>query len=106
MNKEDVVKIFKLKKVEITTLNQFVSELKQANSLRNLVGKSTLLNPWDRHICDSLQIMPLIKNKNSTILDMGTGAGLPGIVLSILGYKNITMVDSRKKKTEFVKQII
>ena len=37
---------------------------------------------------------------------MGTGAGLPGIVLSILGYKNITMIDSRKKKTEFVKQII
>ena len=37
---------------------------------------------------------------------MGTGAGIPGIVLSILGYKNITMVDSRKKKTEFVKQII
>ena len=37
---------------------------------------------------------------------MGTGAGIPGIVLSILGYKNITMVDSRKKKTEFVQQII
>ena len=37
---------------------------------------------------------------------MGTGAGFPGIVLSVLGYKNITMVESRKKKTEFVKQII
>ena len=50
--------------------------------------------------------MTLINNKNSSILDMGTGAGLPGIVLSILGYQNITMVDSRKKKTEFVQQII
>ena len=37
---------------------------------------------------------------------MGTGAGLPGLILSILGYKKITMVDSRKKKTEFVKQTI
>ena len=106
MIKEDVIKIFNLKKIEIIALNQFISELKKINSSRNLVGKSTLLNPWDRHICDSLQIMSLIKNKNSSILDMGTGPGLPGIVLSILGYKNITMIDSRKKKTEFVKQII
>ena len=106
MIKEDVIKILNLKKVEIIALNQFISELKKINSYRNLVGKSTLLNPWDRHICDSLQIMSFIKNKNSSILDMGTGAGLPGIVLSILGYKNITMIDSRKKKTEFVKQII
>ena len=106
MIKEDVIKIFNLKKVETIALNKFVSELKKINSSRNLVGKSTLLNPWDRHICDSLQIMSFIKNKNSSILDMGTGAGLPGIVLSILGYKNITMIDSRKKKTEFVKQII
>ena len=106
MTKEDVIKIFNLKKAETIALNKFISELKKINSLINLVGKSTLLNPWDRHICDSLQIIPFIKNKNSSILDMGTGAGLPGIVLSILGYKNITMVDSRKKKTEFVKQII
>ena len=106
MIKEDVIKIFNLKKVEIIALNQFISELKKINSSRNLVGKSTLLNPWDRHICDSLQIMSFIKNKSSSILDMGTGPGLPGIVLSILGYKNITMIDSRKKKTEFVKQII
>ena len=106
MVKEEVIKIFNLKRVETIALNQFISELNKSNSSRNLVGKSTLLNPWDRHICDSLQIMSFIKNKNSSILDMGTGAGLPGIVLSILGYKKITMIDSRKKKTEFVKQII
>ena len=106
MIKEDVIKIFNLKRAETIALNQFILELKKINSSKNLVGKSTLLNPWDRHICDSLQIMSFIKNKNSSILDMGTGAGLPGIVLSILGYKKITMIDSRKKKTEFVKQII
>ena len=106
MIKENVIKIFNLKRVETIALNQFISELNKINSSTNLVGKYTLLNPWDRHICDSLQIMSFIKNKNSSILDMGTGAGLPGIVLSILGYKKITMIDSRKKKTEFVKQII
>ena len=106
MKKEDVIKIFNLKKAETTAFNQFILELKKNNTITNLVGKSTLTHPWDRHICDSLQIAHFIKNKNSSILDMGTGAGLPGIVLSILGYKNITMVESRKKKIEFVKQII
>ena len=106
MKKKDVIKIFNLKKAETTALNQFILELKKTNTIKNLVGKTTLKNPWDRHICDSLQIMLFIKNKNSSILDMGTGAGFPGIVLSILGYKNITMIESRKKKTEFVKQII
>jgi len=106
LKKEDVIKIFSLKKGETQALNRFVLELKKINTVRNLVGKSTLINPWDRHVCDSLQIMCFIKNKNSSILDMGTGAGFPGIALSILGYKNITMVESKKKKTEFVKQII
>ena len=106
MKKRDIIKIFNLKKVETISLNKFILELKKINISKNLVGKSTLVNPWDRHICDSLQIMHFIKNKNSSILDMGTGAGLPGVVLSILGYKNITMVESRNKKTEFVKQII
>ena len=106
MTREEVIKMFKIKEAETVALDQYISELKKKNVFINLVGKSTMLNPWDRHICDSLQLMSFIRNKNSTILDMGTGAGLPGIILSILGYKNITMVDSRNKKTEFLKQIL
>ena len=106
MTKEEVIKVFNLKEAEIAALEQFILELKKINFSRNLVGRSTLINPWDRHICDSLQVMPFIEKKNNTILDMGTGPGLPGVILSILGFKNITMVDSRNKKTAFVKHII
>ena len=60
-----------------------------------------MLNPWDRHICDSLQLTQYIKSKYSTILDLGTGAGIPGMILAIIGYKKITMVESKTKKTEF-----
>ena len=69
----------------------------------NLVGRSTLENPWASHILDSLQIMPHLKNKNQTILDMGTGGGFPGAVLSIVGCKNVTLVDSSGKKINFLK---
>ena len=70
-----------------------------------MVGRSTLENPWVSHILDSLQIIPHLKNKDATILDMGTGAGLPGVVLSIAGCKNITLVDSNGKKINFLKMV-
>ena len=68
-----------------------------------MVGRSTLENPWVSHILDSLQVIPHLNNKDATILDMGTGAGLPGVVLSIAGCKNITLVDSNGKKINFLK---
>ena len=84
----------------------FLKELALKNKKTNLVGKSTLVDPWVRHICDSIQILLYIKNKKSKIIDMGTGAGIPGVILSIMGFKNIYMIDSIKKKTSFVKKII
>ena len=86
-------------------LIKFLKELAIHNKRTNLVGKSTLVNPWRSHILDCIQVSPFIKNRNSTILDMGTGAGLPGLVLAIIGYKNVNLVDSNRKKINFVKHI-
>ena len=84
---------------------KFLKELAIQNRHTNLVGKSTLTNPFRSHILDCIQVSPFIKNKNSTILDMGTGPGLPGLVLAIIGYKNVNLVDSNRKKINFVKHI-
>ena len=86
-------------------LIQFLKELAIHNKHTNLVGKSTLVNPWRSHILDCIQVSPFINNRNSTILDMGTGAGFPGLVLAIIGYKNVNLVDSNRKKINFVKYI-
>ena len=106
MEKNNVTKLFNFTNKEEKNLDKFILELKKENLKTNLVGKSTLTKPWDRHICDSAQLTKLIMNKNSTILDIGTGAGLPGLVLAILGYNNITMIDSKNKKIKFVNNII
>ena len=90
-------------KQEAKTIQSFLEKLREYNSHTNLVGKSTLENPWTSHILDSLQIIPHLKNKNQTILDMGTGGGFPGAVLSIVGCKNVTLVDSNGKKINFLK---
>ncbi|SVB44522.1 uncharacterized protein METZ01_LOCUS197376, partial [marine metagenome] len=82
-----------------------IDSIIQYNIHTNLVGKSTLADPWSKHILDCLQLVPFIKNKNYSILDMGTGAGLPGVILSLAGYKNVSLVDSNGKKIKFLKTI-
>ena len=98
--------MFNLKKEEVLLLDQYIFQLKKTNKLFNLVGRSTLTNPWERHICDSLQLSEFIKNKKSRILDMGSGAGIPGIPLSIIGYENLVMVEAKNKKANFIKEVI
>tara|TARA_B100001248_G_scaffold247510_1_gene219054 strand:- start:259 stop:915 length:657 start_codon:yes stop_codon:yes gene_type:complete len=68
----------------------------------NLVGLSTLSNPWERHILDCGQLANFINKKDEKVFDIGSGAGLPGIVLGIMGYKNIVLVESDFKKTVFI----
>ncbi|MDC0057076.1 16S rRNA (guanine(527)-N(7))-methyltransferase RsmG [Alphaproteobacteria bacterium] len=86
-------------------MQKYIDSIVQYSAHTNLVGKSTLSDPWLKHIMDSLQLISFIKNKKYSILDMGTGAGLPGVVLSIVGHKNVSLVDSNGKKIKFLKMI-
>ena len=74
------------------------------NKAINLIGKSTISNCWSRHIEDSLQLFNHIDNKNQHILDVGSGAGLPGMVLSIAGAKSVTLIESDSRKVSFLKE--
>ena len=80
----------------------YLKTLKKWQKNLNLVGSSTLDDPWRRHILDCGQISRYIDKKDREIIDLGSGAGLPGIILSIMGYKNVLMVDSDFKKTVFI----
>lgn len=79
----------------------------------NLVSNSTLEDMWRRHFLDSVQLYPLFEPINSSkslrdrkILDIGSGAGFPGLVLSILGLGQCHMVESNAKKCAFMNQVI
>ena len=105
MRREEIIKRFLIKKNQEILIEKYLEFLADYNTHTNLVGKSTLFEPWNSHILDSLQILPFIKNKNNSILDMGTGAGLPGIILCIVGCKKVTLVDSNRKKIKFLKHV-
>ena len=78
--------------------------IKWQNSI-NLISKSTIKNIWERHFIDSAQLYKYVKNINGNILDFGSGAGFPGLVLAIMGKKNIHLVESDYKKCVFLNEV-
>tara|TARA_B100001027_G_scaffold157766_1_gene111176 strand:- start:99 stop:749 length:651 start_codon:yes stop_codon:yes gene_type:complete len=106
LKKEDCQKMLNVSRETIEKLDNYLSSLKKWQRKLNLVGSSTLDDPWRRHILDSGQITKYIKNKNDPIIDVGSGAGLPGVVLSIMGHKNILMVESDFKKSVFITEAL
>ena len=106
MNKAEVISYFNLNNTEVEQIEHFIRSIVDFNKHTNIIGKSTIENVWDRHVLDCLQLVCFIKNKKSTIVDLGTGAGLPGVLFSIVGYQNVLMIESIKKKSDFVKKII
>lgn len=71
----------------------------------NLISNDTLANAWQRHFLDSLQLKKHIRQKNAAIIDMGSGAGFPGMVLAIAGISPIHLVESDAKKISFLKEV-
>jgi len=84
----------------------YIDLLKRWQKAINLVGPKTLADPWRRHILDSAQLMPHLPSQSSTIVDLGSGAGLPGLVLSILGQSNVHLVESDQRKAQFLKEAV
>lgn len=71
----------------------------------NLVSKSTLPDLWVRHMIDSAQIFPHLPKDCKNLVDIGCGAGFPGMVLAIMGIEDVHMVDSDARKMAFVREV-
>jgi len=104
LDKSSVIKKYNLSRKQIDLIDSYLLKLKKSNQIHNLVGPSTIDISWDRHINDSLQLSEFMLKKNASIIDFGTGAGLPGLILHIFGYTNILMIDSKMKKINFIKE--
>ncbi len=81
--------------------------LKKWQKSINLVSNSTLTDMWRRHFFDSAQLIEYIPDKEDiAVLDLGSGAGFPGLVLSILGVGEVHLVEAVGKKCSFMNQVI
>ncbi|MBB4038922.1 16S rRNA (guanine527-N7)-methyltransferase [Microvirga flocculans] len=82
-------------------------ELRRWQAIKNLVGPTTLDHIWERHIVDSLQLLELAPEAR-TWLDLGSGAGFPGLVLAIAGAERglrVHLVESNSRKCAFLRHI-
>ena len=70
----------------------------------NLVGRDTIADLWRRHILDSAQLQPFIPAGARSLIDLGSGAGLPGLVLAILGAPGVELVEADSRKCAFLRE--
>jgi len=95
----------------ITSLKEFENKLINANKTLNLIGKSTINQIWTRHFLDSAQVIDFIDKNDKTLLDIGSGAGFPGLVVAILLKDRkipvkVKLTEKSPKKVKFLKKLI
>ncbi len=95
---------FENEKQIISKFIEYKKILISENENMNLVGKSTIKDFDQRHLLDCIQITKHMPDKTKKVMDIGTGAGLPGIVLSIIGFKNLHLVEKSPKKSIFLEK--
>jgi 16S rRNA (guanine527-N7)-methyltransferase len=87
-------------------LETYVKLLEQWQARVNLIAPSTADNIWERHIKDSLQLIPLLPVGCKVIADLGTGAGLPGMVLGIARPVRVHLYEANGKKVAFLREAV
>ena len=87
-------------------LERFVALLTEENNRQNLVAKPTLESIWQRHIADSAQLVQFVPRETHTVLDLGSGAGLPGLVWAIVRPSDmLKLVESRRKRIGWLERV-
>lgn len=87
------------------TLALFVDLLLQWNRRINLVSARSVEDVWERHVTDSLQLLPLMPHGSAVLLDIGSGAGFPGLVLAIATGWRVNLVEADKRKAAFLSDV-
>lgn len=87
-------------------LNIYLKLLEKWQPKINLISNNTLDDAWSRHFEDSLQLLDILPDESQKIFDIGTGAGFPGLVLSIANSKyQVSLIESDQKKCSFLKTV-
>jgi 16S rRNA (guanine527-N7)-methyltransferase len=99
-------KVTNVSRETLERLGAYVALLARWNQRINLVGRSTIGDVWRRHILDSAQLFPLIPAEARNLVDLGSGAGLPGLILAIMGVKQVHLVESDQRKAAFLREAV
>ena len=93
----------------LARLSRYAELLEKWSGAINLIGRRSLPDLWRRHMFDSAQLLPLLpevaEDRRRVVLDLGSGGGFPGMVLSILGAGDVHLVESDQRKVMFLREV-
>ena len=95
----------------ISSLVKYENYLIKSNKTLNLIGKSTINEIWLRHFLDSSQVIDFIDKNTSSLIDLGSGAGFPGLIIAILAKDRkirlkVKLIEKSPKKASFLRAIV
>ena len=95
----------------ITSLKKYENYLIKSNKTLNLIGKSTINQIWIRHFLDSSQVIDFINKNERDLVDLGSGAGFPGLVIAIMAKDRkiplkVKLIEKSPRKAFFLREII
>ena len=90
----------------LARLEAFAELLIRWSARINLVGRDTIADLWRRHILDSAQLRAFVPERARSMIDLGSGAGFPGLVLAILGVPGVELVEADSRKCAFLREAV
>jgi 16S rRNA (guanine527-N7)-methyltransferase len=104
---EDVQRLTGADAMTIARLAEYRALLRHWQRRINLVGAASLADAWRRHILDSLQLRKHLpaRPRSPSIVDVGSGAGFPGMVLAISGEPQVTLIEADARKCAFLREV-
>ena len=95
----------------ITSLIKYENYLVKSNRTLNLIGKSTINEIWIRHFLDSSQVIDFIDKNTRNLIDLGSGAGFPGLIIAILAKDRkirlkVKLIEKSQKKASFLSEVV
>ncbi len=102
---------FRVSRETIKLLNKYEKMLIEKNKEVNLIGNSTIKLIWNRHFLDSFQVIDFIDKNDKTIVDVGSGAGFPGLIIAIAAKERkmplkVKLIEKSSKKSKFLESVI
>ena len=85
-------------------LDEFAALLRAENARQNLVSQASLDRLWLRHIVDSAQLLRFAPSPTASWIDLGTGAGFPGLIVALLHGGPVTLVEVRRLRADFLRR--
>jgi 16S rRNA (guanine527-N7)-methyltransferase len=90
----------------LARLEAYAELLTRWSARINLVGRDTIADLWRRHILDSAQLWTFVPDHARNMIDLGSGAGFPGLILAILGVPGVELVEADSRKCAFLREAI